>query len=306
LVFLVNESTWFSIPKTNILPRGQELLARMEVHAMGAFRFTALVCVIILCVWGLLVLDQMLPVIRRLAGVRLLSRIERVWRAPWFGYLLIGVATCIFWRFWSHLPPSGYATAAMAVAAVVIAMRTGMRGREKWLWFAILLAFWAVEIRAIKEDRRKQNGAFQEIADGLKAQMLQTIGSEGAPYFTPVFPMSGDTFPVKVNHFSDSLPVFDVNVDLLIRPPKGSNAMGVNVLQSIYHPVHYNIGTVLPYSIAESPITLRAPGRYYLKITTRHSAFYEKINIDKGPGGLTLAACLYRQRDNQLLEGKCD
>ena len=89
------------------------------------------------------------------------------------------------------MPPSGYAITAMAVIAGIMALRPEMHGREKFLWFAILLAFMVVEIRAINKDRRDQNGKFETIASGLKAAIDGIQGTVNEI-------TGGDTYPMIV------------------------------------------------------------------------------------------------------------
>jgi hypothetical protein len=83
--------------------------------------------------------------------------VTEAWKESWFGYVLIVATFCVFLWFSWHLPPAGYAVTTMAVVAGVMALRPEMGGREKWFWFAMLLAFMGVEVRAINRDRGDQN-----------------------------------------------------------------------------------------------------------------------------------------------------
>jgi len=103
----------------------------------------------------------------------LLGEVEQVWKKKRFGYLLVGVSVLVFLWFNWHIPPSGYAVVAMALAAGVMAIRPEMGGWERSLWFVVLLCFAIIEIRAINHDRDKANADFKTMADGLKTTINQ-------------------------------------------------------------------------------------------------------------------------------------
>jgi hypothetical protein len=146
------------------------------------------------------------------------------------------------------------------------------------------------------------------------------MGGDGFPFFLPTFPITKDsTFPVKVFYGTKTkLPLVDVNVDVMMRPAKNQSWNSFVITSpvvtdesdamSIFHPKHYNLGTILP-GAAETPIELLAGKRYFLLITTRRKAFSEDIYLDHDenePGGWKVAACLYSNPGNKLLRGKCD
>lgn len=156
-----------------------------------------------------------------------------------------------------------------------------------------------------------------EILIKESANLSQIMGGSGYPTFLPTAPSNHPSneaiWPVKVAYFgADKLPLMDVNIDLMLRPQPSKNPNDEwdnETVESPFHPTHYNIGTILPATISESPIKLRSGKHYYLVITTRRGWFYEKINIDPDtsqPGGWRLSWCLYRYRDNKLLDGKCN
>jgi hypothetical protein len=157
----------------------------------------------------------------------------------------------------------------MAIVAGAMTLRQDMKAREKFMWFALLLWLMGIEIRAVKNDRAIQDASFTNI-------LLQTMGGEGAPEFLPTHSLNG-TWPVKViNMNEDKLPLMNVTVDISSRPANGPTVLDP---ESISHPRHFDIGTIPPDEMWESPIVL-VPGRYYFSITTRRNLFYEKINID--------------------------
>jgi hypothetical protein len=197
----------------------------------------------------------------------------------------------------------------MAAIAGVMALRQDMKAREKFMWFALLLAFMGVETRAINDDGIKREAAFKAIGEGIRAQLVQTLGSDASPYFLPTFPITGKQWPVEMTNFrSQDLPIFDVSVELSKRPSlAGTTTTDRSSLESLVHPTHYQIGTALPNTTVPTPIRLEAPGRYHLQITTKRGFFYENINIDrdlKSKSGWKAQECLYDYA--VLLEGKCD
>lgn len=260
-----------------------------------------------------------------------IQEIEHAWKRTWFGYVLLAISTAMCLWLHLHLPSSGWGATIMVVVAAIMALRTEMGGREKWLWFVLLLIYAVLEIRAINRDRSEQNSKFETIADGLKttirqgntaisgldATLQQIIGSDESPYFVPSFPAinSGGKLLFLVKEFyinSKSIPIVDVNVDVTIRPSKDEDT--VHWSQRVgafpgspFHPWHYELGTVLPGGF-ESPIQLEAGNRYYFYITTRRGLFYEKINIDRNdqvPDHWSISVCLYRADTNTLIRGEC-
>jgi len=124
-----------------------------------------------------------------LAGVLVFPQwiveMEHIWKKRWFGYSLVATAFAVFiWLNW-HLPPSGYAVVGMAVVAGIMAIRPEMGGWERSLWFVVLVCFAIIEIRAINQDRKKQNDEFSVIAGGLTTAIggLQTTIQEGRTHF---------------------------------------------------------------------------------------------------------------------------
>ena len=226
--------------------------------------------------------------------------------------------------------------------------------REKALWTFVLFILLLLEMKSVYQDRNEhdvqqsearteQLMEFSKIAHGIDTtiaisnqhfdtilghltsllseedkNLIQTMGSDGYPYFLPTYPaiVSGKEviFPVKVTYMNPKkLPLVDVNVDISVEPSKDekmedwARRIG-GAAGSPFHSWHYNLGTILPGN-SESPIQLRAGNRYYFFITTRRRDFYEKINIDHddhAPGGWHLSLCLYQAYTNKLLVGKCD
>src|SRR5208283_5193356 len=206
-----------------------------------------------------------------------IDALEEIWRHKRFGFLLAALAVCLCVRWYFHLPPSGYSVVAMAVTAGIMALRSEMSGREKWVWTFVLFAFAFVEIRAINHDRDQQVTTFDAIAKGLEAEilsskniMLETVGGDGAPNFAPFYTAKSGEWEVKVTSFNDDkLPLMDVTVELSRRPNKGESlASFLSGPFGSARSVQYNLGTILPDGIWQTPIVL-GPGRYYFLIFTR-------------------------------------
>jgi hypothetical protein len=147
--------------------------------------------------------------------------------------------------------------------------------------------------------------------------LLQAIGGTGYPIFLPVFPSShpsrNEYFPVRIFYRTkDGLPLVDVNVDVMRRPNVAGTVeerFSPEVLDSIRNPQRYALGIILPGESSVSPLRLQAGNRYQLSMTTRRGYFYENVNIDAASdqaAGWRISWCLYRYRDNKLLDGKCD
>jgi hypothetical protein len=153
---------------------------------------------------------QLVSALRRTTAARI-QGIETVWKKGWFGYCLIAIGAGAFLWFTWQLPPSGYSITAMAVVAAVMALRPEIGGREKWLWFVLLLAFMVVEIRAINKDRKDQADNFGKIVDNLQQAVqkateavneLKTLTIENRTHFDQTMGAIGDS--VKTQTGGDS------------------------------------------------------------------------------------------------------
>ena len=111
--------------------------------------------------------------------VRLALRpIPYSWGAAVFQAFLILIV--VYW--WKLIPPSGYAVAALAFAAAIMAVRgTRFTRWEEVAWIAITFMLFLIEIRAIGRDRqmyaeqqRQERGEFQNIAGGLTSIIQQS------------------------------------------------------------------------------------------------------------------------------------
>src|SRR5690348_13863627 len=99
------------------------------------------------------------------------------WGAAVFQAILILIV--VYW--WRIVPPSGYAVAALAFAAAIMAVRgTRFTRWQEVGWIAITFMFFLIEIRAIGQDRqmyaeqqRQERHQFQNIAGGLTSVIQQ-------------------------------------------------------------------------------------------------------------------------------------
>ena len=234
-------------------------------------------------------------------------------------------------------PPVGTYIAVLAFLAAVVTIWPPEHPWGKALWIFAFLLVMVLEVRNLYRDRadhdRSQAEALRinreqfettmrniqavleantEILINENKTLLQTMGGAGYPVFLPTYPAYTSSaevvFPVKLIYFSkDKLPLIDVNVDLIVTQRNGSITDN-EVIQSMFHSPHYNLGTILP-GIVESPLQLQAGRSYRLAIATRRGLFYENIHIDRDttkPGSWRLSWCLYRYRDNKLMDGKCE
>lgn len=161
----------------------------------------------------------------------------------------------------------------------------------------------------------------QDILAGEKSTLNQTMGGSGYPILMPTFPSTGalaaPLFPVKIIYDASlsDLPLLDVNLDIsLMPPPRTKKGVTPEIAETIFHPEHVDLGTILP-GVFEAPFRLEAGRRYYIRITTRRALYYEEINIVRAPqrpGGWGISACIHQYRTNgrtsydTLVWGKCE
>jgi uncharacterized protein (DUF736 family) len=140
--------------------------------------FVAKACILICAVWLLIVLQLPWQQTKTDKG-GILSKIEVIWKKPWFGKLLLVVAGVALLVSWLYPIPAGYSITAIAVVAATMALREReMGGWERWLWFIVILFLAATEIRAINRDRRDQNDKFE-----ATLTRLETTIQEGRTHY---------------------------------------------------------------------------------------------------------------------------
>jgi hypothetical protein len=110
---------------------------------------------------------------------------REAWQHSSLGAVLLGIAALLFLFWFFKAPPPNYAVIVMAVAAALMALRPDMSGTERWLWALVLIGFAAVEMRAIRNDRKihddeqiriakEQAEHFQGIADGINGSIRKS------------------------------------------------------------------------------------------------------------------------------------
>lgn len=203
------------------------------------------------------------------------------------------------------------------------------------------IAATAAEDSRFKEILRQNRDNFNETVRGMEGilesstamlskenlTLAQTMGSSGYPYFLAVYPSNNPSpqamWPVFVFAHgylhSEKGPFVDVTVDISEEPTKSGN-FDQEAVESMMHPKHYNLGTLVAPSNFVAPFQLQSGKRYNLFITTRRGSFREEIRIDpelSAAGGWHESWCLYgryneklsggRSRSiEKLLDGKCD
>jgi hypothetical protein len=130
-----------------------------------------------------------------------LARIRVSYSWPAAIFQIAFIVPALYW--WKIIPPPGYAVAALAVAAAVMAVR-GQRFTkiEELTWILLAFVFFGIELRAITYDRENaiqseearrtvENNHFQSIADRL-SQSLRESQTEFAETLGTV--TGGDSF----------------------------------------------------------------------------------------------------------------
>ena len=180
---------------------------------------------------------------------------------------------------------------------------------------------------------------FKATMDGVKGiltkqdkTLMQTMGGTNYPLFIATFPVDPASREMPVLVFTpgkhwphghiptpeETAPLLDVTVDLTEHPLRAAE-MTKPELESIMHPTHYSLGTVIVPGTFTAPFTLQEGKRYALFITTRRGEFREDISIDRdaaAPGGWRESWCMYGRRtvykhrtvtsEETLLDGKCN
>jgi hypothetical protein len=171
-----------------------------------------------------------------------------------------------------------------------------------------------------------------------ESTLRQTLGGDGYPEFVPSFPIDGSNqMPVLViasarswakswpqGHIptpEETAPLPDVSVDVSLHPIHGDKLTPqdmINMADSMLHPTHYNLGTLMAGQVFTAPFKLELGRRYTLAITTRRGWFREEIHMDRdaSPGGWKISICIYGRRtiynhksvttQDYLLSGHCD
>jgi len=130
------------------------------------------------------VMAMQLELFRSAWAVRFRVVAERIWRNPWFGWLLIG-ASASWYAWWCfHIPSPAKAATVLGFIAAVMVFRGEPDGVEKFFWTIVLFSFLLLEIKAIDhkdhlDELARQNAearetkSFGDIGEGINKQSRQ-------------------------------------------------------------------------------------------------------------------------------------
>jgi hypothetical protein len=162
--------------------------------------------------------------------------------------------------------------------------------------------------------------------------LTQTMGGTSYPMFLATFPTDpasremsvfvitpGKPWPNGHTPTSEeTAPLPDVSVDLSEHPLRVEN-MTIPEMDSLMHPTHYSLGTIIVPGMFTAPFKLQEGKRYTLQITTRRGLFREDIHIDRDastPAGFRASWCMYGRQtihkhgtvtsEEKLLVGNCN
>lgn len=118
-----------------------------------------------------------------LASSAALRWVERLWKHWLAGWALFSVFFFLFCYWLLYIPPTGYAIAAVAVAAAVMAARLeALSAFAKFLWVILLFLFMIVEMRAIRRDRveaaKQLTRDFARVSKQAEGNLRAIIGDE--------------------------------------------------------------------------------------------------------------------------------
>src|SRR6266567_1215602 len=83
------------------------------------------------------------------------DELQEVWTNRWAGVVL--TATCVITAalLVYRIPSPGVSAGVLAAVSVLVSLRPKATGTEKAIWVLLILAFLAIELAAIKKDRRE-------------------------------------------------------------------------------------------------------------------------------------------------------
>jgi hypothetical protein len=116
--------------------------------------------------------------------VKLFSFIETLWNesrvVAWL-LVLVFIGLCLWATF--HAQSPGVSIGMLALVAGIMSVRPKMHIIEKMAWISVLIVFAILEVHAIRrsdeanrQTQDRQNQAFNDIANGLKASMNNSAG----------------------------------------------------------------------------------------------------------------------------------
>lgn len=254
------------------------------------------------------------------------------------GGLLLAVGATLMPLFWERAGVFGkMAWIAMIFVMLAVEYRAIDKDRgDSVTAESIRATAEAMQFSTIANDLRTsiQNSQeqFAKTMDRANAILENTMGGTSYPSFVATFPSDPASKEMSVfvitpgkswphGHIptpEETAPLPDVTVDVAERPLKVEE-MTASELESLMHPTHYNLGTLVVPGMFTAPFKLQKGKRYTLQITTRRGEFREDIYIDQDAstvGGWRESSCFYGRRTvythgavtsrEQLLSGKCN
>ena len=163
----------------------------------------------------------------------------------WEGAIFQITALALFFWWIRVTPPPGFAVAALAIGATVMAVRgTRFTRTEEIIWIVIAFCFFIIEIRAITQDREQrdayeaetrtnENNHFEKILTTNQKQFLATIeelttnvntltGGESACYLATMNPAQPALAFVHIGKF----PLYGVAARIVELDREGKNIQG--------------------------------------------------------------------------------
>lgn len=211
------------------------------------------------------------------------QRLQKEWKSPMLGEVLLFVAAlfAVHWGF--HTPPSNYSLIAMAVVAGMMALRQEMKGWERSMWAVVLIVLALIEIRAINHDNAirdaAQANALAEVTGGDSFCWIH-MGWTGDKFRPAIFQRGRhNVFDVQVR-ISD-IDKFSVVASILPLSPENQE-----LYQTItYFPVVQAIGSSGENSF-KSFREFEVPSgevdkRYNVFVTARNGVFTELIRVHR-------------------------
>jgi hypothetical protein len=187
-------------------------------------------------------------------------------------------------------------------------------------------------IKNSQEQFKATMGGMEGILSKQDQTLMQTMGGTGYPLFIASLPTDPTSKEMSVHVITpgkfyphghiptpqETAPLSDVTVDLTEQPLRIED-FTQSEIESVFHPTHYMLGTVVVPATFTAPFKLQEGKRYTLQITTRRGEFREDIYTRRdasAPGGWRESWCMYGRQtvykhgtvtsEEKLLDGKCD
>lgn len=184
------------------------------------------------------------------------KKLQEIWTNRWSGVVL--TTTCVVAAAFLvyRIPAPGVSAGVLAVVSVLVSLRTKSTGTEKAVWVLVILAFLAVELSAIKKDRREtameqerhineERIHFAEVQEKMKSGFEDATktetGGDSYCYLQEPFPTAG----VMVGCYG-KYPVYDLEVWAFDPNNKANQwnekigTMAVKTFKAFAHPLPFS------------------------------------------------------------------